>query len=67
MKLAAFLETQGINQAEFAKRIGVASRVVVYRYVSGARRPHPKVMEAIARETGGAVQPNDFFTTPAAK
>lgn len=64
MKLSRYLDEQKISGAEFARRIGVESRMTVLRYASGERIPRPDVMRRIAEETAGAVSPNDFFDAP---
>ena len=60
MNLRSYLDEQKITPAAFAAAIGVMP-ASIYRYLSGERLPHREVMEKIAAETGGKVQPNDFF------
>lgn len=62
MKLRQWLADQGLSQAAFAERIGRAQQSVA-RYCAG-RVPDPDAMAAIARETAGAVAPNDFYDLP---
>ncbi|MEW5729989.1 MAG: helix-turn-helix transcriptional regulator [Pseudomonadota bacterium] len=61
MKLKTYLAQTGTSAAEFGRRIGVTNRQTMSRYVAGSRIPKPELMALIFRETGGAVQPNDFF------
>lgn len=61
MQLRDYLAEARITYEAFAQRIGVANASVVGKYIAGRRVPRPKIMAAIVRETGGAVQPNDFF------
>ena len=61
MKLAAYLETNGISYAEFARRIGAHNARTAERYAKGQRVPAGRLMAEIVRETKGEVQPNDFF------
>lgn len=60
MNIRSYLDEQKISPADFARSINV-SAAALHRYLNGERRPHPDVMERIAAETAGAVQPNDFF------
>lgn len=60
MKLAAYLEKQGLSQAEFARIIGV-EQPTVSRIVAGTRTPSTKLMLVIADRTKGKVKPNDFL------
>lgn len=64
MTLAEFLETQALTDTAFAARIGVTSEAV-RRYRLGARTPKRDMLAKIAEATGGAVQPADFFPSPA--
>ena len=61
MRLADYLTSQCLTYAAFARRIGSAHARTVERYAKGQQRPNAAMMIAIARETGGAVKPNDFF------
>lgn len=61
MLLKDYLAEVSVTYDEFAKRIGVANAGVVAKYVTGRRTPRARFMSAITRETGGKVQPNDFF------
>lgn len=60
MKLSAYLELTDLDDATFASRIG-CDRSTVYRIRKGETRPSPALMIEIARETKGAVLPNDYF------
>jgi transcriptional regulator with XRE-family HTH domain len=63
MKLASYLDINGMTDAEFARRIGVG-RHTVGRYRLGERFPHPDVLSKIHKETKGAVTANDFANLP---
>jgi transcriptional regulator with XRE-family HTH domain len=67
MRLDHYLAAEGLSLSEFARRINVRNARTVQRYVKGARTPHRSIMAAIARETGGKVQPGDFFDLEAAE
>ncbi|WP_330703565.1 helix-turn-helix transcriptional regulator [Novosphingobium resinovorum] len=63
MQLKAYLVAADVTYDDFAKRIGASNAGVIAKYAAGKRVPHPKFMAAIVRETGGKVQPNDFYAT----
>ena len=60
MKLAAWLDDEGISRAEFGKRI-YRSPEAVRRYINGDRIPDKDTMMLIAAETSNRVTANDFF------
>jgi transcriptional regulator with XRE-family HTH domain len=60
MRLRQYLDDRKMPIPAFAERIGVSTQAV-HRYVAGDRVPRREVMERIKAETGGEVQPNDFF------
>lgn len=60
MKLADYLNDNGLTHADFAQAIGV-SKETVRRYMVGDRRPKPHIMEKIATATDCQVTANDFF------
>ena len=60
MRLANYLEEQNLSIGDFAAQLGVAYQTI-HRYVRGERRPQWSLLQRITKETGGAVQPNDFF------
>lgn len=66
MKLAVWRRNQGMRQAALADLLGCSQS-----YVSQIERatdpivPGPAIMIAIFELTGGAVQPNDFYSLPA--
>jgi transcriptional regulator with XRE-family HTH domain len=62
MTLADYLEREGLKDAEFAKLCG-CDRTTILRIRTNATKPSPPLMERIAIETGGLVQPNDYFET----
>lgn len=69
MRLSDYLKIHNIRPASFAKRLGVP-RQTVHRYLrqtGDRRRPHWMIMNAIIRETNGAVSANDFLFLDAAE
>lgn len=60
MTLDAYLIKNELKDADFALRVG-CDRTTIYRLRLRGQRPSPELMERIARETGGLVQPNDFY------
>lgn len=60
MLLRDWRKQNDLSLAELGERIGVRD-ATVSRYENGILLPGRENMEAIIRETGGAVQPNDFF------
>lgn len=64
MKLADWLTMTNTRRYAFADRIGVRASVIT-DYCSGAIRPGSDKMEAIVRETGGAVGADDFLSDEA--
>ena len=64
MKLSDFMAARGLPDAEFARLIGVGSRMAVMRYRRGERIPRPEVMRRIVEVTNGAVGPADFYDLP---
>ena len=62
MTLRKYLGESGLSQAALARRVGV-SQSAIARYVAGIRCPRPAIMDAIARETQGLVQPRDLVDT----
>lgn len=61
MELRQYLDQHDLTIADFARLINVSSRMTVFRYLNRKRIPAPGVMERIVAETGGEVQPNDFY------
>jgi DNA-binding transcriptional regulator YdaS (Cro superfamily) len=53
-------------KGDFARRIGKSPSMVT-SYIKGDDWPSRDTMEAIARETGGDVMPNDFMQAEAAE
>lgn len=64
MRLHNYLEREGLSATDFARKVGV-SQSTISRYLKGLRHPERDTMLAIRKATSGAVQPNDFFDTPA--
>lgn len=60
MTLDAYLIQHDLRDADFAARVG-CDRTTIYRIRSKGQRPSPDLIERIARETAGQVQPNDFY------
>jgi 3,4-dihydroxy 2-butanone 4-phosphate synthase/GTP cyclohydrolase II len=60
MKLAEYLESNGIKRSEFASRIGVSGGRVTQLCEDGGW-PSREVAERITAETGGAVTADDFL------
>jgi transcriptional regulator with XRE-family HTH domain len=60
MTLNAYLVEHGLKDEDFAVRVG-CDRTTIYRIRRKGQRPSPALMEKIAEETGGLVQPNDFY------
>jgi transcriptional regulator with XRE-family HTH domain len=60
MKLSAYLELAKLDDAEFAAKVG-CDRSTIYRIRKGETRPTDALKIEIARETKGAVLPNDYF------
>jgi DNA-binding transcriptional regulator YdaS (Cro superfamily) len=52
------------RRRDFARKIGV-SPTMITEYVEGRAWPKREKMEAIVRETGGAVTANDFLSEAA--
>jgi len=61
MTLEQYLNRESLSLGEFARRVGAKNARTVQRYVKGLRRPSMPMMDAISRETGGAVQASDFL------
>ena len=59
MKLNVFLQNHNLQSAEFAARIGTTG-ATLSRILSAQVVPRRGLMEAIYRETGGLVTPNDL-------
>ena len=65
MRLSQYLEDTNTKPVAFARQLGV-SHTTVARWASGQVPPSLAWMERIAKETGGAVMPNDFMRQDAA-
>lgn len=61
MKLADWLKRSGLTRSAFADRIGVSPATVTSLCNDGWMGRD--VAQAIVRETGGEVGPNDFITS----
>jgi len=60
MKLTTYLRENDLTVTALARSVGVDVSTM-HRIVHGKHIPGQKTMRAIIRETGGQVQPNDFF------
>ena len=60
MRLAQYLQDNGLSYREFARRIGTPHARTVERYAKGDRIPAGRMMAAIIEMTGGEVQAKDF-------
>ncbi len=61
MTLSEFLKQRDLTITCFAKMIGVTAPAA-WRYCNGERIPRPITMRRIVEVTGGAVQPQDFYS-----
>ncbi|MBB3809991.1 3,4-dihydroxy-2-butanone-4-phosphate synthase [Pseudochelatococcus contaminans] len=64
MKLAKWLDINGIPRVEFARRIGVSPAAVTQLCNNSAGWLSRETAELVLRETRGAVTPNDFLGAP---
>ena len=60
MTLSDYLTREGLKDAAFAA-LCECDRTTIMRIRTGKTKPTPALMERIAIETGGLVQPNDYF------
>jgi transcriptional regulator with XRE-family HTH domain len=60
MTLADYLKHTSMKDADFARQCE-CDRTTILRIRTGKTTPTPALMERIAIETGGLVQPNDYF------
>ncbi len=60
MVISDWLSQNSVSQKDFARQIGVTANAVC-QWCNGIRIPRRKEMKRIYRQTGGAVQPNDFY------
>lgn len=60
MKLSTWMDEEKMDDLTFAAQVKV-DRSTIYRIRQGTHKPSPALMEAIAKETGGKVLPNDYF------
>lgn len=65
MTLAEYLNREQLKDADFAALVG-CDRTTILRIRAKGQKPTPHLMERIAIETGGLVQPNDYFAGLAA-
>jgi transcriptional regulator with XRE-family HTH domain len=62
MDLRSYLEKRGITHREFAERIGVNQSTVTRLCAVDPPWPSRELLEAIARETGGKVTADAFYS-----
>lgn len=60
MKLSAYLAQPDVNRQKLAKKLGVHVDSL-YKWERGDRTPRKEMLAKIAKHTGGAVTPSDFF------
>jgi DNA-binding transcriptional regulator YdaS (Cro superfamily) len=60
MQLARYLRKKALTPMAFSELVGSTDETI-RRYMRGARRPSPEMMQRIARATDGKVTPNDFY------
>lgn len=65
MKLAAYLEANGLTHGAFARLIGACNARTIQRYTVHNRVPSGPMIARIVAATDGAVQPTDFIDDPA--
>jgi DNA-binding transcriptional regulator YdaS (Cro superfamily) len=63
MKLHAFITSQQITPAAFARILGNVSGEAVRLWASGRRMPEPETAQRIVEATGGAVTVQDLHDT----
>ncbi|MDR3576433.1 MAG: helix-turn-helix transcriptional regulator, partial [Anaerolineaceae bacterium] len=61
MKLAEWLRKAGVSRIEFSRRLGLTPGAVSQLCNQESVWMSRETAQAIARETGGAVTPNDFL------
>jgi transcriptional regulator with XRE-family HTH domain len=61
MKLAEYLQQEKISPAQFAAKLSKPASTIS-RVLKEQRTPTLDLMDAIAKETNGAVTPNDFLS-----
>jgi DNA-binding XRE family transcriptional regulator len=62
-KLDAYLRTEQLTNAAFAKRVGV-SEATISRIRKKKQVPSWDLIVRIVTETNGAIAPNDFYVAP---
>jgi len=60
MKLADWMHAHRVTPEQLRRKLGLASRTTIARYLSGDRTPHPTYLARIAELTGGRVTEADF-------
>jgi DNA-binding MurR/RpiR family transcriptional regulator len=60
MKLKDYLDLPGHSATKLAEELGVSVSTIT-RAANGGTLPGRDLMVAIAKQTNGAVMPNDFF------
>jgi transcriptional regulator with XRE-family HTH domain len=59
-KLDSYLEANGLTASAFAARLGV-SEATISRLRKGKQSPSWDLIQRIAAETSGQIEPNDFL------
>jgi hypothetical protein len=65
MKLSHYLTLHDIRPADFAAALGIKSRMTLYRYLVGSRRPGAVTLAKIVQQTQGQVTEQDFAVVAA--
>lgn len=60
MKLSCYLTLHDLSVSDFAARLGIGSRMTLYRYATGLRRPNAAMLARIHQLTDGMVTAEDF-------
>ena len=60
MKLSCYLTLHDLSVSDFAARLGIGSRMTLYRYATGLRRPNAAMLARIHQLTDGMVTVEDF-------
>jgi DNA-binding transcriptional regulator YdaS (Cro superfamily) len=61
MKLATYMDRNGLDDEAMAAQIGGVSSHAVKKWRYGERVPRPDAMQRLAKATGGKVTADDFM------
>lgn len=64
MTLLDFMRTEGLDDAEMARRVGECSPGAIRKWKYGERIPRAKFIDRIREVSGGRVNPADFYRAP---